>query len=157
MKFGDVLNGCRWASGGELVLEDDVWLVGHSITGPIHAAEKALLMTGSVATRDLEANRTYAGSPAKDMTDKFGPQFEDVTLAEKLRRFRALIDEFVTATGYSADSFAIVDAFVEDTPHTQFDVANRRYRPVRSDAEYDFIKFMLYDKAKWLPDFANPS
>ena len=90
MKFGDILNGCLWNSSSSLVLEDDVWLVGHSIVGPIHAKEKSMVMTGSVAVKNMENNQIYAGSPAKNVSDKFGPQFEKVEHEEKCRRFKAL-------------------------------------------------------------------
>ncbi len=151
MQFGDTLQGCRWSSSGRLTLEDDVWLVGHSITGPIHAAEKSMLMTGGVATRDMEANHVYAGSPAKDMTDKFGPQFEDVADEEKVIRFDRLIEEFCNQTGISRGLFEIVNSFDDQSNVTQFNVPQRTYRPIRTEVEYRFIRFMLYERAKWLP------
>lgn len=151
MKFGDTLQGCRWDSSGRLTLDDDVWLVGHSITGPIHAAEKSMLMTGGVATRDMEANHVYAGSPAKDMTEKFGPQFEEVTDKDKVSRFERLIEEFCSQTGVSRNRFEIVKAFEDRADVTQFNVPLRAYRPIRTEEEYRFIRFMLYERAKWLP------
>jgi acetyltransferase-like isoleucine patch superfamily enzyme len=157
MKFGDTLEGCRWHSAGPLHLDDDVWLVGHSIVGPIHAHARAMLMTGSVATRDMEGNRIYAGTPARDVSDKFGHQFEQVATEEKVRRFEALRATFCEASNVSPEQFQLVERFSPDAPFTQFHIASRSYRPVRSEAEYRFIKFMLYDKAKWLPSLDAPS
>ena len=72
MKFGDVLAGCRFNSQNKLIIEDDVWLVGHSIVGPIKAEKKSLLMTGSFATQDMKENKVYWGNPAKLMEDMKG-------------------------------------------------------------------------------------
>lgn len=154
MKFGDVLNGCRWNSSSSLTLDDDVWLVGHSIVGPIHAKEKSMLMTGGVAVKDMESNSIYAGSPAKDVSDRFGVQFEEVAHEEKCRRFLQLRAEFCSANAIDENLFVLVDEFAHQAAVTQFNLHKRSYRPIRSEAEYQFIKFMLYDKAKWLPALA---
>lgn len=157
MKFGDTLNGCRWNSSARLYLDDDVWLVGHSIVGPIHAAKKSMLMTGSVATKDMEENRIYSGSPAKDITERVGTQFEDVPYEVRLRRFLMLRNEFCRTENVDEDNFEIVNRFTERFDVTQFNLETRSYKPIRSLVEYGFIKFMLYDKAKWLPEFSGYS
>lgn len=151
MKFGDVLNGCRWNSSSRLWIDDDVWLVGHCVVGPIHAEEKSMLMTGSVAVRDMASNRIYAGSPAIDVSANLGSQFEEVADAEKARRFNSLRAEFCAANGIDADHFVLVENYVRDADFTQFRMRDRSYLPIRSNEEYDFIRFMLYDKAKWTP------
>ena len=81
--FGDILEGCRFASHKPLVIEDDVWLVGHCIVSPIHAHRRSMAMIGSVVTKDMRENHVYAGVPAKDMTERLGTQFEEVSLDEK--------------------------------------------------------------------------
>jgi acetyltransferase-like isoleucine patch superfamily enzyme len=153
MKFGDTLNGCRWNSSARLYLDDDVWLVGHSIVGPIHAKARSMLMTGGVAVKDMDENSIYAGSPAQNVTGRFGPQFVEVPYAEKRLNFLALRAEFCAAQGIAESAFELVDEFSARTDVTQFNLHTRSYRPIRSDSEYRFIRFMLYDKAKWLPDF----
>jgi UDP-3-O-[3-hydroxymyristoyl] glucosamine N-acyltransferase len=37
MKFGDMLAGCQWHNMSELIIEDDVWFVGHCLVSPIRA------------------------------------------------------------------------------------------------------------------------
>lgn len=157
MKFGDTLNGCRWNSSGRLHLDDDVWLVGHSIVGPIHAAEKSMLMTGSVATKDMEENKIYSGTPAKDITERMGLQFEDVPYDVRVKRFLILRNEFCQTENVAEDNFEVVQKFTDRVDVTQFNIETRSYRPIRSLVEYNFIKFMLYDRAKWLPDFHGES
>lgn len=51
-------------------------------------------MVGSVVTRDMEANHIYAGTPAKDVSDKLGFQFAPVSLEEKYRRLTEKLEEF---------------------------------------------------------------
>lgn len=151
MKFGDTLAGCRWNSFGSLVLEDDVWLVGHSIVGPIYAKRRAMLMTGGVATRNMEENHIYAGSPAVDITEKLGGQFSEISLDKQKNRFEQLKIEFNKKTGIEVSQFLAVEAFGASEGITEFNLAERTYRPRRTDDEYKFLKFMLYDKAKFLP------
>jgi acetyltransferase-like isoleucine patch superfamily enzyme len=153
MKFGDTLQGCRWNSSSRLYLDDDVWLVGHSIVGPIHAKTKSMLMTGSVAVKDMEENSVYAGSPAKNLTKRFGPQFEEITCEEKLKRFLLLRSEFCKSEGVDEKIFKVVNCFSDRIDVTQFNIQERTYKPIRSIVETHFIRFMLYDKAKWLPVF----
>jgi len=151
MKFGDMLAGCRWNSSGSLVLEDDVWLVGHSIVGPIHAKRRSMLMTGGVATRNMEENRIYAGSPASDITEKLGQQFAEVGLDQRKAKFEQLKQEFAQKSGIDVSQFVAVEAFTGRPDVTEFNLMARQYRPRRTDQEYKFIKFMLYDKAKFVP------
>ncbi|MCP4935877.1 MAG: hypothetical protein GY927_17125, partial [bacterium] len=130
MKFGDVLAGCRWKSSGALILEDDVWLVGHSITGPIHAAKRSMLMTGSVAVKNMEENHIYSGSPAKDVTAHLGLQFDDPDLVERSKNFEALKAQYTFETGHRADAFINVTDFAPvDDQVTQFNLMDRTYWP----------------------------
>lgn len=152
MKFGDVLAGCQWNSSGKLILEDDVWLVGHSITGPITAKSKSMLMTGGVALKDMDANNIYAGAPAVNVTQKLGSQFIEKTEEEVLEDFFKLLESFSKETGEKVDRLIVVKDFdFSEKNITQFKPFERVYLPVRSDIEYKFIKYCLYDKAKFLP------
>ncbi|WP_417315595.1 hypothetical protein [Cycloclasticus pugetii] len=152
MKFGDVLAGCQWSSSGKLILEDDVWLVGHSITGPITAGSKSMLMTGGVALKDMEKNCIYAGSPAVNVTQKLGHQFAAKIPSKIIDEFLELLEEFKAISGEKICSLVVVDEFDFDNVNvTQFKPVERLYLPMRSDVEYKFIKYCLYDKAKFLP------
>ena len=152
MKFGDTLNGCRWNSSSRLYLDDDVWLVGHCIVGPIHAKPKSMLMTGSVALKNMDENNIYSGTPAINVTDKLGCQFKDIEYDEKLCNFLKLRSRFCSVEGVHESCCEVVEKFSGDSTVTQFNLHNRAYKPIRSINEFKFIKFMLYDKAKWLPN-----
>lgn len=153
MKFGDTLAGCRWNSAKDLILEDDVWLVGHCIVGSIHAKEKSMLLTGGVATKTMEANAIYAGAPAINISEKMGTQFEEVDMEEKLRRFTHLKNEFAQRFKINSEQFVAVKHFQKHKSQqtTQFNLETRQYLPRYTEDEYQFMRHMLYDKAKFVP------
>lgn len=153
MKFGDRLAGCRWYRMGSLEIGDDAWFVGHCIVTPIKAAARSMLMVGGVAVRDMEDNHVYAGSPAKDMTEKFGPQFEPVSPADQQARFAAYLEEY-RRLGAETDFVLVVPdprALVADGRHTPFCLETREYLPRYTPEEFRFMRFLLYDRAKFVP------
>ena len=94
IKFGDTVQGCRFHSKQGMTVGEDAWFVGHCLVSPVVVGDKSMAMLGSVVTRDMEPNHVYAGVPATDITAKVGPQFEEITLKEKHRRFAKMLDEF---------------------------------------------------------------
>jgi len=156
IKFGDTLAGCRWNSHGPLIVEDDVWFVGHCIVSPIHAQRQSMALVGSVVTKDMAENHVYAGVPARDVTDKVGPQFTPVPYEQKLARFSQLHQEFLRTSRLKEADFraTVVDNLTgrESTEHeTFFNLGDRTYHPSRSEHEYRFFQFILYDRAKFVP------
>jgi len=156
IKFGDTLAGCRWNSTKPLVVDDDVWFVGHCIVSPIHAHARSMLLVGGVTTQDMVENHVYAGVPAKDITDKVGPQFAAVVQEEQVGRFESLYREFLAANGLTPEDFKAV--VVDDlsghkstATRTVFSISDRSYIPARSEPEFRFMQFLLYDRAKFVP------
>jgi len=150
--YGDTLQGCRWHSTKPMIIGTDVWFVGHCIVSPIIAKDRSMALVGSVVTRDMDENRVYAGSPAKDITDRVGPQFADVTVEARVEAMRALRDQFLQRNpddrpellGIAADGEVIIPG------ETVFDVVRRTYSKRRSAEEARFIKFLL-PGAKFVP------
>lgn len=144
IKFGDTLQGCRFSSSKPMLVEDDVWFVGHCLVSPIHAASRSMAMLGSVITRDMEENHMYAGAPAKDITDKIGSQFRHVTVDEKY----AMLCEKLAAFGQKNDVQGRIE-IVREWPArmradvSYFNVSNRQYTKRRSDIEMDFMLYLL--------------
>lgn len=153
MKFGDRLAGCRFYRMGTLDIGDDVWLVGHCIVTPIKAAPRSMLMVGGVAVRDMEENHVYGGSPAKDMTETFGPQFQDVSDSQRAAQFAEYLDDYRRQGGDPGFVRVAPDreGLVADGAHTTFCLGTREYVPRYTDDEFRFMRFLLYDKAKFLP------
>lgn len=156
IRFGDTLAGCRWNSSRPLVIEDDVWFVGHCIVGPITAHERSMALAGSVVTKDMLPNHIYAGVPAADVTQRLGNQFAPVNEEEQRKRFEALYLEFLQQTGLLPEDFraVIVETLKgrsSDRRTTLFCLRDRTYLPSRSEAEFRFMRFLLYDRAKFIP------
>jgi len=154
MKFGDLLEGCLWNSTGKLHLKDDVWLVGHTIIGPITAEAKSMLLTGGVMMKNMKANQIYSGNPAVQL-EKLGTQFTTLSIDDKKLQFINLIDQFQRENYLNnATQFEVVDSFSKTkflNGITQFNLIERTYLPQYSHSEYKLMKFLLYDKAKFIP------
>ena len=144
MRFGDTLQGCDWDSEKPMVIEDDVWFVGHCLVSPVHAAPRSMAMLGSVIVRDMEADRTYAGSPARDLTDKIGPQWTPTTVDQKYERLTRELAVF--SEGRDVDGQIEVVKEWPSTLHSDvsyFNVATREYTKRLSDTEMDFMLHLL--------------
>lgn len=144
IKFGDTLQGCTWANSKPMVVEDDVWFVGHCLVSPIHAAARSMAMLGSVVTRDMAENRVYAGTPAKDITDKVGPQFQPVTLEQKYEGMLRKLAEFSSNHDVQG-RIEIVKEWPRqmDPAISYFNVATRQYTKRLTDIEMDFMLHLL--------------
>jgi len=155
MKFGDRLAGCRWYNMKELIVGDGAWFVGHCLVSPIVVEPRAMLMLGGVAVKNMAENHIYSGSPAIDVTNKMGHQFREITLEEKETMFSEYVDEYskqvndVSFIKTTSDLNGI--ARREALQKTYFDLRHQFYLPRYTEDEYKFIRFLLYDKAKFLP------
>ena len=161
MRFGDVLEGCRFNSSSALVIEDDVWLVGHSIVGPIKAESKSMLLTGSVATRNMKENSIYRGNPAS-IVEKLGSQYKCRSSEQRLETLKSFIENFLGENqDIDRECYRVclsAKEFNEETALkgiTQFSVLERRYMPCRSPNEIKLMRYLLYDKAKFRPFAAS--
>jgi acetyltransferase-like isoleucine patch superfamily enzyme len=151
IKFGDTLEGCRFHSDKPLTVGNDVWFVGHCIVSPIHAADRSMALVGSVITQDMEYNQIYAGSPARSISDKIGYQFASPSLEEKLRK----MEQYLIDSGVDSSKIKIVESIEEIDFQEEwcswFAVKERKYTKKLSGAEVAFMKFLLPEKAKFVP------
>jgi acetyltransferase-like isoleucine patch superfamily enzyme len=152
--FGDTLQGCRFHGSKQLVIGNDVWFVGHCLVSPITAGDRSVAMLGSVVVKDMEPDRTYAGSPAADQTDRFGAQFEQRGVTERVDDLNARLDALLpdprdralvkVATNES-------EAHLSALPNTLvLNVENRTYLDVHHPLEYQVIRELL-PAAKFTP------
>jgi acetyltransferase-like isoleucine patch superfamily enzyme len=155
MKFGDTLAGCNWRSEGKLIIGDDAWLVGHCIVSPIVIQPRAMLLVGSVATKDLLENHIYAGTPAKDVSETLGQQFLERSKNEIESDWNSLVCEYEDLGNDVAfiRTVETVEGLERSDSFSSFSPYERRYVPNYGYEETEFIRFLLYDKAKFLPFF----
>lgn len=150
--FGDILEGCRFASRTPIVIEDDVWFVGHCIVSPIRAKKSSMAMVGSVITRDMDENHVYAGVPAKDMTERFGPQFVENDLETKRNMMNGYLEQFLKKYKPSVNRIRIVDRInAAEKELSQFSLMERVYLKHLYPEEMRFIRFLTPTKAKFNP------
>jgi acetyltransferase-like isoleucine patch superfamily enzyme len=158
MTFGDTLYGCRWDSAKPVIVDDDAWIVGHCLLGPVRVGARSVAMLGSVVTRDMQPDRTYAGSPAKDMTDKFGSQFEVRSIGERLLELSARLDRLLPdAPERSAVRCAIDATFptlAEDPDLLVLNVESRTYASHEHPLEGRVLRGLL-PQAKFTPARAS--
>ena len=153
MKFGDRLDGCRWYTEGSMNIGHDVWFVGHCIVASINVEPRSMLLVGGVATHDMKKNHIYAGTPAKDVTERMGYQFKSISDSEKEKLFNNYIIEY-QKLGNDTKFIKVIDISEEldgSDQFTYFDLKYREYMPRYTEEEYAFMRFLLYDKAKFAP------
>lgn len=139
-----------------MVVEDDVWFVGHCLVSPIHARARSMAMLGSVVTRDMDPNRIYGGSPAKDITEKLGHQYVEVTVDEKYRRMNDELERFASTRKMRAEAIQVVKEWPAemDPDVTYFNVSTREYTKRLTELEIDFMLNLLVP-IKFYPVAAN--
>jgi acetyltransferase-like isoleucine patch superfamily enzyme len=171
---GELMEGCTLYGTKPLILKDNVWIVGGAVISPGLMLERnAIIMTGSVLTKNAEAFNTYAGVPAKNVTDKLN-FWKQTNNDEKFAKAQEYIAEFIVAkpeyknkifafenaeaAGSNLDAEAIVilkDAGdLEKLKNKQaavFDIASKMYVKKRSHIEIDWIKFTVGFRARFIP------
>lgn len=149
IKYGDMLEGCRFLSESPLQVGNDVWFVGHCIVSPIVAEDKSMALVGSVVTRRMAFNEIYGGNPAASLSAKIGYQFVEVPLETKV----AKMQEYLIQAGIDQDRVRVVaDASeIKKDERTYFAVKQRTYTKLGQPEEIKFMKFLLPDKAKFTP------
>lgn len=99
---GERLEGCTLFAEREIVIEDDVWLVGTCIVASgVTLGRRLVALIGSNITKSFPADMVIAGVPA---APRPGLSFyRDVTLAEKAAMLTGWLDEFLAAVpaGYA--------------------------------------------------------
>jgi acetyltransferase-like isoleucine patch superfamily enzyme len=141
IQFGDVIEGCRFHSQQYLHVQEDAWLVGRCILSPVVVGRRSMALAGSVITKDMEENHVYAGVPAKDITAKVGPQFEERTLEQKAKALEKVLRGFEDQHPQHSGRVRILeDAGTVEEGVTYIDLTNRSYTQTLSDAEVDFFK-----------------
>jgi len=141
IQFGDLIEGCRFHSHQYLYVQEDAWLVGHCILSPVEVEPRSMALVGSVITRNMAENHVYAGVPARDVTDKVGPQFGERSLEEKAKALATVLRSFEEEYPQHRGRIRILeDAGRIDEGVTYIDLTDRSYIRTLSSAEVDFFR-----------------
>lgn len=142
IQFGDIVEGCRFYDHRYMHIQRDAWFVGSCLVSPVEVGERSMALLGSVVTHDMLPNHVYGGTPAKDLTDKMGPQFETRTVEQKAATLRDLILEYEWIHPEQRGQLVVVHDISEvlGDERTYFDVSTRTYTRTHSAAEVGFLK-----------------
>jgi acetyltransferase-like isoleucine patch superfamily enzyme len=146
IRYGDVLEGCRFHTIKKLEIGNDCWFVGHCIVSPVKAHDKSMAMVGSVVTKDMEKNVVYAGVPAKPVLS-LGSQFEDVSMETKFTKMISLYNDFGAPKNIK---IVMTEEEIEDLNVSYFVIQDRSYTKRLTKEEISFMKFLLSD-VKFIP------
>jgi hypothetical protein len=178
---GELLEGCNLFGANQVIIEDDVWLVGNVVVSPgIVLRKGTIVLAGSVVTKDTETKKCYAGVPAKDITDKVVP-YHAIELQEKYEIMHSFAKGFVESLpncrkledGYDTELGAIIFRpslsgklnFSKDTliitkeigsyscsdNLTIFDLSTKLYTKRLTPIEIKFMRFLGGFRARFLP------
>lgn len=144
IRFGDTNEGCLWNNTKPMVIEDDVWFVGHCLVSPIHAKNKSMAMLGSVISKDMIQNHIYAGVPAKDITEKMGYQYEVRTVENKYDFMIKELEKFSNSNDVNGMIQIVKEWPLNPDPDiSYFNVSTRQYTKNLSELEMDFMLHLL--------------
>lgn len=155
IRHGDILEGCQLDKDGFLEIGHDVWFVGMCLVSPVRVEDKSTALLGSVVTRDMKWNRTYAGNPAVDVTSKVGEPWKEVSLAEKTEKLIKEIDFFFSKIRPDLDREAVAVTDQEigfNDGRTIYSTLTRTYKKNDSDVEIELNKWLFGYKAKFRPE-----
>lgn len=142
IKYG--LEGCNYLNEAPLNVGNDVWFVGHCVVSPINAADRSMALVGSVVTKDMEENKIYAGTPAKDITGKMQPQFKKMSIDDKW----LIVNSLIVPNGVK---FIEDDSEIIDNNISYFNLNNRTYTKRLTDLEVEFMKYLQSKMIKFIP------
>lgn len=144
IQFGDIVEGCRFFDKKYMHIGKDAWFVGHCIVSPVSVGERSMALAGSVITHAMLPNHIYAGVPARDITDKLGPQFESKTVVQKANKLKEIISQFEDKyPQYKGIIQMILSSDDVASDKIFFDVSTRTYTKKYHPAEVAFLKMFV--------------
>lgn len=168
---GELLEGCTLYGEHPVTLEDDVWLVGGAVVSPgLTLARKTIVMTGAVLTKSTEPNHTYAGIPARDVTDKLS-FWKSMKTSSKVAMMDGFVADFlcehpryagqiywITAGSKQPQAGDVILAngspdweLAERNGASLFDLDSKTYFKQSSELEVTWIKWLVGFRARFVP------
>jgi acetyltransferase-like isoleucine patch superfamily enzyme len=120
---GELLEGCNIFKIAPVVIEDDVWMVGsfNVISPGVTLGKRAVILTGSVVTKDVAPNTCVAGNPARGVTDKL-KTYREITIDEKYRMMKEFMKEFVD-THYANNNAELENGWRIDDGENTYEIS----------------------------------
>lgn len=170
---GELLEGCTLYGNNKLHLKDNVWIVGGAVISPGLVLEKnTIIMTGSVLTKSTRPYSTFAGVPAKDVTEKLS-FWKSMNQDDKMSMLSKFINEFLELKPMYVGRIHLIDelsdslldnnkedlfivkkvdlSIYENSKYSIFDLETKKYTKTQSKLEVDWIKFNIGFRARFIP------
>ena len=171
---GELLEGCTLIGFKPLIIKDNVWIVGGAVISPGLILEKnSVIMTGAVLTKSTTAFHTYAGVPAKDVTEKIN-FWKPMEIKEKKDMMKKFVKDFILENPEYQNSIflednkinldsndyagkVIIQESVKDWESAKqndislFDLKTKRYIKNKTTVEIEWIKYCLGYRARFIP------
>lgn len=93
-KFGAMIDGCLMHKDAPVVIEDDACLWRATVSPGVTVGARAVVLPGSVVTKDVPANSCFGGVPAVDITKKV-KTYANVTMEQRFGMMRSFVREFM--------------------------------------------------------------
>ncbi len=154
--YGDVMCGCRFNISRNLIMGNDIYVGGNCLINPVKIGDRSMIALGSVITKDTLPDRSYAGVPAIDVTEKIGSQFKMTSVDERMYYLMSKLEEIAKSLNLkNAKAFAAVTTDSNamkgfDRNITVFNVADRTYIKRGTRIEHKVMWCLLPD-AKFIP------
>lgn len=170
---GELLEGCTLYGENPLTLEDNVWVVGGGVISPgLTLGRNTIVMTGSVLTKSTKPFHSYAGVPAKDVSDKLN-FWKPISDREKAQMMIGFIADFKSEFPQYSNAIQYAEQFPHGAPDTLgqivvaltvsdwdaarqsgislFDISSKTYLKQRSMLEAAWIRWLVGYRARFLP------
>lgn len=171
---GELLEGCTLFGAHPLTIEDNVWIVGGAVISPnLTLRNGSVIMVGSVLTKSTEPKHTYAGVPARDVSNKIS-SYREVNLDEKYQMMAEFIKEFHLNTDNKySNQIILVESLDQASNQSEskecliitkrgkardiglnisvFSLEEKEYTKKRTGLEEEFIRFNLGYRARFVP------
>ncbi len=137
--WGEQIEGCRICKRAPVIIEDDVWIEGaYNVICPgVRIGKKAVVLTGSVVTKNVLANRCVAGVPAMDITEKLAP-YKNMTLEKKYQMMRTIMLEFL-----------------ESIENKKVTTLSNGWHVIEGSEEYDILFYKVVKDNALVDDYAK--
>jgi len=165
---GELIEGCTLFGKRKTTISDDVWLVGSCIVSSgVTLGKRSIYLIGSNVTKSTEANKVYAGNPAK-VIEKMN-FYREVSLDEKMAMMLEWVNEFkvknkniniskndsqiILEDGKTNERVLIInnENFLDNEEASVFCLKSKKYTKKNSKIEREIYKFLYNNKARFIP------
>lgn len=141
--FGELIEGANFNVIEPVVLEDNSWLFGsNNVVFPgVTLGEKSVVISPSTVTKSVPANRVFAGSPARDITEKIGPAY---TAIDKKKKIDVLIKVLLGTLKEKNITFSFnnLEIKIDGMGEIWFDLLDKNLVSKFSDVDKDLVVFI---------------